>query len=49
MLAVLYWTLDGTARDSGRAVLYWTEAARDSGHGVWTVDGTEWTEVLSLL
>lgn len=31
--------------DTGRAILYWTEAARDS----WTVDGTEWTEVLSLL
>lgn len=31
--------------DTGRAVLYWTEAARDS----WTVDGTEWTELLSLL
>lgn len=55
------WTVDGIARDSsgqwtdglsssgqldiGRAILYWTEAARDS----WTVDGTEWTEALSLL
>lgn len=36
-------------RDTGRAILYWTDAARDSGHGGWTVDGTEWTEVLSLL
>ena len=39
-------------RDNGRAILYWTEAARgrwtvDSGQ--WTVDGTEWTEALSLL
>lgn len=55
LLAVRYWTLNGTARDAGqwteglsssgqrdteRAILYWTEAARDS----WTVDGTEWTE-----
>ena len=32
-------------RDTGRAILYWTETARDS----WTVDGTEWTEALSLL
>lgn len=32
-------------RDTGRAILYWTGAVRDS----WTVDGTEWTEVLSLL
>lgn len=34
------WTVD-----SGQAILYWTDAAR----GRWTVDGTEWTEVLSLL
>ena len=39
-------------RDNGRAILYWTEAARgrwtvDSGQ--WTVDGTEWTDALSLL
>lgn len=32
-------------RDTGRAILYWTGAVRDS----WTVDGTEWTEALSLL
>ena len=92
LLAVLYWTVDGTVdgtagqlgtagqwtvdrrtvqygtmgqlgttgqwteglssmgqRDTGRAILYWIEAARDSGHGGWTVDGTEWTELLSLL
>lgn len=36
-------------RDTGRAILYWTDTARDSGHGGWTADGTEWTEVLSLL
>ena len=46
-------TLDGLSSmgqwDTGRAILYWTEAARDSGHRGWTVDGTEWTEVLSLL
>ena len=47
------WTADSgqrtadseTALDSGRAILYWTGAVRDS----WTVDGTEWTEALSLL
>ena len=92
-LAVLYWTLDGTARDSGQ----WTEGLSSggqwtvdkwtsgqwtvdrrtvqygtmghwTGHPVldngtldglsctgqwtldkWTVDGTEWTEALSLL
>ena len=36
-------------RDTEWAILYWTETARDSGHGGWTMDGTEWTEVLSLL
>ena len=34
----------GTARDAGRAILYWTGAARDSGQGGWTVGWTEWTE-----
>ena len=51
------WTADSGLsssgqRDTGRAILYWTEAARDSGQWTldkWTVDGTEWTEVLSLL
>lgn len=49
-----HWTgqfgaVDSGQRDTGRAILYWTDTARDSGHGGWTVDGTEWTEVLSLL
>jgi len=39
------WTVDSGQRDTGRAILYWTGAVRDS----WTVDGTEWTEALSLL
>lgn len=45
--AILYWTADSGQRtvDSGQAILYWTGATRDS----WTVDGTEWTEALSLL
>ena len=57
MWAVLYWTVDGTAgqRDSGTldgpsctgqkrlgAAGQWTLDK-------WTVDGTEWTELLSLL
>lgn len=61
MLAILYWTADSWTVDSERDSGQWTvdsgqtdcpildNGTLDSGHGGWTVDGTEWTEALSLL